>query len=161
MRKQTLIFVLITMVTLKNGWSLPLSGHFESVSIKQGLSNTTVNAITQDAQGYLWIGTDSGLNRYDGYQNQTFQYDEQEPQSLSGGRVRSLLFHHQNNQLWIGLSNGDLNALNTNTSTITRYSFQQSGQKALTILAISQINQHLLALGSTVGLRIFDITTGK
>ncbi|MFT4924122.1 MAG: signal transduction histidine kinase/ligand-binding sensor domain-containing protein [Phenylobacterium sp.] len=158
---QALIFIFMTLVTLKNGWSLPLAAHFEPISIKQGLSNTTVHAITQDAQGYLWIGTDSGLNRYDGYQNQIFQYNEQNPQSLSGGRVWSLLFHHQNNQLWIGLINGDLNVLDTNTSTITRYSFKQSDRKALSILAIGQINQHLLALGSTVGLRIFDITTGK
>ena len=40
---------------------------FENISTEQGLSQVSVNAITQDSKGYMWFGTQNGLNRYDGY----------------------------------------------------------------------------------------------
>src|SRR5512133_1256949 len=45
---------------------------FEQVSIEQGLSESVVRAILQDRQGFLWFGTDDGLNRFDGYNFVTY-----------------------------------------------------------------------------------------
>ncbi|MEL6255197.1 MAG: two-component regulator propeller domain-containing protein, partial [Bacteroidota bacterium] len=49
------------------------------------------NAIVQDSLGYIWIGTNNGLNRFDGYEITTFKYDLQEPTSPPGNRVKSMV----------------------------------------------------------------------
>jgi ligand-binding sensor domain-containing protein len=45
----------------------PTNLKFDHIGLEQGLSQSTVYAITQDAQGFMWFGTQDGLNRYDGY----------------------------------------------------------------------------------------------
>ena len=49
-----------------------------------GLSQTRVSQITQDDDGFLWFGTQSGLNRFDGYKCKVFKHDPKQPDSLGG-----------------------------------------------------------------------------
>ena len=53
---------------------LPKNYKFQNIDIRDGLSNNTVNSLYVDSQGYLWIATSLGLNRYDGYSIRTFYY---------------------------------------------------------------------------------------
>ena len=48
---------------------------FDRIDVPQGLSSSNVRSICQDQYGYLWIGTDDGLNRYDGYKFDVFKND--------------------------------------------------------------------------------------
>ena len=48
---------------------------FEQISLEEGLSQSVVNTILQDRKGFLWVGTDDGLNRYDGYTFTVFKPD--------------------------------------------------------------------------------------
>ena len=57
---------------------------FERISLEQGLSQITVRAILQDRRGFMWFGTEDGLNRYDGYRFTHFKNDPRRPLSLSG-----------------------------------------------------------------------------
>ncbi len=56
---------------------------FERLSLEQGLSQSHVNCILQDRHGFLWLGTQDGLNRYDGYRFQVFKHDSRDPGSAS------------------------------------------------------------------------------
>ena len=78
---------------------------FERISIQQGLSQSRVNTILQDRKGFLWFGTQEGLDRYDGYGFETFQHDPEDPQSLSHRRVR-VLYEDAAGVLWIGTDGG-------------------------------------------------------
>ncbi len=49
---------------------------FQSLSDKDGLSSNTVNVIAQDNIGFMWFGTNNGLNRFDGYRFKQFFHDE-------------------------------------------------------------------------------------
>ena len=51
---------------------------FQHLTSAQGLSQNTVNAIAQDKFGFIWIGTNAGFSRYDGYNFENFQYLDQE-----------------------------------------------------------------------------------
>ncbi len=66
------------------------SPHLESISIEQGLSQGFISDICQDSEGYLWFGTNSGLNRFDGYQFTVFKHDPYDPFSLPGDNVTAL-----------------------------------------------------------------------
>jgi signal transduction histidine kinase/ligand-binding sensor domain-containing protein/DNA-binding response OmpR family regulator len=60
------LVVLISLVT----YALPVQNtppHFEFLTVHEGLSNNRVNAICQDSRGFMWFGTEGGLNRFDGY----------------------------------------------------------------------------------------------
>ena len=61
---------------------------FSTLSLKDGLPQTTVNAVTQDHKGYMWFGTQEGLSRYNGYRFDNFFHDADNPSSLSHGRAR-------------------------------------------------------------------------
>src|SRR5690348_17643039 len=66
--------------------------HFRHIGTEDGLANSDVHALLQDATGYMWIGTDNGLQRYDGYRFVTWVHDPQDPGSLSQNIVTALAF---------------------------------------------------------------------
>jgi hypothetical protein len=63
---------------------------FARISTADGLSQTKVSQIVQDNQGFMWFGTQYGLNRYDGYNFKVFAHDPGNPNSFSGVYIRSL-----------------------------------------------------------------------
>src|SRR5689334_22757163 len=56
-----------TLVFTLRAFSATPAVHFTRISVEQGLSQSTVQAILQDHAGFIWFGTEEGLNRYDGY----------------------------------------------------------------------------------------------
>src|SRR4051812_45657418 len=69
--------------------------------LESGLNRGLVNAVRRDAMGYLWVGTDNGLMRYDGYQYTVFNNNPDDPHSLSANLVQSFLIDSEG-RLWIG-----------------------------------------------------------
>ena len=63
---------------------------FTRLSTDEGLSQTKVTHIVQDDQGFMWFGTQYGLNRYDGYTFKLFVHDSRNPKSLSGSDATNL-----------------------------------------------------------------------
>src|SRR6266540_523584 len=55
---------------------------FETLSVENGLSQSTVRAIIQDSQGFMWFGTEDGLNKYDGYNFTLYKHDTANPHSV-------------------------------------------------------------------------------
>ncbi|MBL7738919.1 MAG: hypothetical protein JNK14_06840 [Chitinophagaceae bacterium] len=83
--------------------------HFNSSS---GLASNQVHDIVQDENGYLWIATTDGLQRYDGIRYKLFRHDDNDPGSLPVNGVVQLLMD-SNKNLWILLSNGKTGIFDT------------------------------------------------
>lgn len=83
---------------------------FDRLTTGDGLSHAAVTAITQDQYGYIWIGTQEGLNRFDGYKFETFYHLDDEEGSISHHSVWTIL-SDSNGDLWIGTDAG-LNRFN-------------------------------------------------
>ncbi len=81
---------------------------FERIAVEDGLSHAAVWSIEQDSLGFLWIGTQEGLNRYDGYRFKVFQHHPQNPDSLSESEVLALATDRADG-LWVGTRGGGLN----------------------------------------------------
>jgi signal transduction histidine kinase/ligand-binding sensor domain-containing protein len=74
---------------------------FRRLPSTAGLSQTRVAQIAQDRDGFLWFGTQYGLNRYDGYRSKVFKHEPGQPSSLSCVYIRSLFVDHSG-ALWVG-----------------------------------------------------------
>ena len=77
----------------------------QKLSIEQGLSQSVVYDTIQDSQGYIWIATESGLNRFDGYNFKIFEHIHSDPHSLHENLIYTLL-EEPGIGLWIGTQNG-------------------------------------------------------
>ncbi|HEY3645478.1 MAG TPA: two-component regulator propeller domain-containing protein [Gammaproteobacteria bacterium] len=84
--------------------------HFRHIGAEDGLVNSDVHALLQDATGYMWIGTDNGLQRYDGYRFVTWVHDPQDAGSLSQNIVTALAFT-PDGTLWAGTESEGLESL--------------------------------------------------
>ncbi len=98
-------FILI-LGCMKLGWSQHIQ--FNAIGVEDGLSQNDVSSILQDSEGFMWFGTYDGLNRFDGYEIQSFFHDNNNPQTLSGNRIRCL-FEDKNKNIWIGTDGYGLN----------------------------------------------------
>lgn len=83
--------------------------HFDHVTVADGLSQAKVNCILQDNRGFMWFGTEDGLNKYDGYTFQIYNHNPLDSASLSDNRVRAL-YEDSSQRIWIGTAGG-LNVL--------------------------------------------------
>jgi len=90
----------------------------ESISIAQGLSQANVRCLLQDSNGFLWLGTQDGLNRYDGYEFIKFKWFPEDSNSIPGSFVLSLLEDTEGN-IWIG-TNGGLAKYDPHSNNIQR-----------------------------------------
>ena len=79
--------------------------YFKNLSIQDGLSQTTVNAIMQDKKGFMWFGTKGGLNRYDGMSFRNFKHDTTDNHSL-GNNFVTCLYQDNNGNIWVGTDAG-------------------------------------------------------
>ncbi len=80
---------------------------FEHLSIEEGLSQSVVNCVLQDRSGFLWLGTQGGLNRYDGYGFEVYRHDPQDPASLAHDWILALA-EDPSGDLWVGTEGGAL-----------------------------------------------------
>jgi len=81
---------------------------FEHFTMEHGLSNNYVYCILQDSKGFMWFGTGSGLNRYDGYNFITYNHEPENINSISDNSIRCL-YEDKIGNLWIGTRGGGVN----------------------------------------------------
>lgn len=93
---------------------------FESISLEQGLSQVSVITITQDKKGFMWFGTEDGLNRYDGYEFSYYRNDPKDPKSLSDGYIH-YIYTDKSGDLWTCTFSRGLNKFNRKTGTFNHY----------------------------------------
>lgn len=93
---------------------------FQRLSMTDGLSHDSVQYIMQSQEGFIWIATQYGLNRYDGYQLETFHYDPEISDGISDNFVWSLA-EDQEKRLLIGTSSGGLCVFDPKTRTFETY----------------------------------------
>lgn len=93
---------------------------FEHLSIEHGLSQITVHSILEDNNGFLWFGTEDGLNRYDGYEFVIYRNNSKDSSSISDNFIWSL-FQDSENNIWVGTNSGGLNKYCYSTNSFETY----------------------------------------
>lgn len=93
---------------------------FENISLEQGLSQVSVITITQDQKGFMWFGTEDGLNKYDGYDFNIYRNDPTDRTTLSDSYIR-YIYTDKKGDLWACTFSRGLNKFNRKTGTFIRY----------------------------------------
>lgn len=137
---------------------------FSRISLEQGLSQSVVFQTIQDNDGYLWFGTQDGLNKYDGYKFTVYQNIPNDPNSLSNNFILCIL-EDTTGDLWIGTRGGGLNHFKKNNNCFFAY---QNLPDDLSSLSNNSINclykdtQGQLWIGTNGGgLNKLDAASGK
>lgn len=101
------IIALISFLCYIICWAQAADEHyyFKNLSIQDGLSQTTVNAIIQDKKGFMWFGTKGGLSRYDGMSFRNFKRDMTDNHSL-GNNFVTCLYQDNKGNIWVGTDAG-------------------------------------------------------
>ena len=99
------LFVGLAALSLAPALIAAPAARFTHFSVEQGLSQSTVNAILQDHLGFMWFGTEEGLDRFDGYTLVTIKRKARDPHSLPSDHI-SALCEDRAHRIWIGTDNG-------------------------------------------------------
>lgn len=100
----TVIACLIYIVTC-HAQALGEHYYFESLNIRDGLSQNTIHTILQDSKGFMWFGTKDGLNRYDGLFFKKFKCNKEDARSIGDNYIISL-YEDADGNIWIGTDVG-------------------------------------------------------
>lgn len=111
---------------------------FNRISSFEDLPSEEITQIIQDNKGYIWIATNSGLCRYDGYRIRTYKDNLFTPGILTDNQIKTIAEDHSSN-LWIGTNNG-LNILNMITGQIREAEDSRLQDKVVSVLYVSKDN---------------------
>lgn len=122
-------------------------------SISEQLTQNTVTSIIQDKHGFLWIGTRGGLNKYDGINMVTYEYELDEPGGLESGYVWTM-FEDSKGRLWIGTFGGGLHQYDELNDSFKTYKNDSDDINSISNNSITSIfEDHLnnLWIGTAAG----------
>ncbi len=135
---------------------------FDHINIEQGLSQSSVRVIFQDSIGFLWFGTEDGLNRYDGYNFKTFKPDPDIINSLSDRWITAIV-EDKEGYLWIGTRQGGLNRYDPRIEQFTLFHHDKENPSSISDDHINVLyldNNDNLWVGTEQGLDLFDRKSG-
>ena len=118
--KHLISILILSFIPFINGFSQQYN--FTNYSINNGLSQSVVNCIFQDSRGYIWIGTQNGLNRFNGESFEVYSYNPADSGSISNNWIYSIAEDLDGN-LWIG-TKGGLNEYQVKKNKFRRIAYQ-------------------------------------
>lgn len=144
-----LCFLLCVRVTYSQNRELI----FEKISIEEGLSQVYVNSIIQDKKGFIWIATQDGLNKFDGYVFKVYKPDSKSDNSLRSNVIKTLFEDFEGN-IWIGTAGGGLSCFDPVKERFTNYlndPFNKSSLSNDDVYAIYQDKDSIMWIGTYGG----------
>ena len=129
-----LLSLLFTTVFYKFTFAQSDSVRIKYFTLEDGLSQVTINDIIQDNFGFIWLGTQNGLNRFDGQKFKQYKYNEQDSMSISGNFVSKLL-EDSTGKIWIGTNGDGLNYYDKNLDAFQRIKLKYAEQSTNEIIS--------------------------
>lgn len=127
------------------------------VTVESGLSQSNVISVIRDSDGFVWIGTDDGLNLYDGHTIKIFKFDEKDSSTLSNNSVR-VLFEDSKKRIWVGTFTG-LNLLDKSTGKFKHFFHNPRDKNTISqnsVLDMAEDKSGRIWIGTYHGLSCYD-----
>ncbi|HUM45936.1 MAG TPA: two-component regulator propeller domain-containing protein [Chitinophagales bacterium] len=129
MKKTILLQLILSLYFSCALYSQTVTDIFHHLTVEDGLTDGNIRTIAQDKNGFIWIGTQSGLNRYDGYTIKTFQKKIKDINSISDDLINDLYFANDN-KLWIATASG-LTIYDMEHDTFIRWEYHENDPQSL------------------------------
>ncbi|WP_157499352.1 EAL domain-containing protein [Lysobacter sp. Root604] len=155
---------LLSALLVLAGTVLPVAAatrdyYFTRLGSEIGLAQNSVTALAQDAQGFVWVGTQGGLHRYDGQRFVPYRHDPRDPASLPDSYVTTLALESER-ALWVGTYSEYVARLDLATGRIRRYSAAGGSQASRQVMALLYRGGRVW-VGSVAGLERLDPASGR
>lgn len=154
-------FLWISLILLcKISTAQPSEIQFNNFSVEEGLSQSGVRCVFKDHQGFMWFGTQDGLNRYDGFEFKTYFYEPEDSTSLSNSFIWKIFEDSQNN-LWVGTFGGGLCLFDRAHETFKTFYPHLPSSSHLNQRSVKYINespQGTLWISTHAGVSLFDLS---
>jgi diguanylate cyclase (GGDEF)-like protein/PAS domain S-box-containing protein len=145
--------------TWAHGEAIRRDYFFQTIGTDSGLAQNTVTAILQDRTGFIWVGTSSGLQRYDGYHFTIYEHTDT-TDSAPEGPV-SALAQDPDGNIWIGTHGTGLTRLEPSTGAFRSMNVAAAAAAAVNVDALLTDPRHGIWVGSDAGIALLDTTTGR
>ena len=135
---------------------------FQKLSVQDGLSQVAVSDILQDRNGFMWFGTQSGLNRYDGYSFDIFIHQPDKPNGLSNDEITAL-FEDKEGYIWVGTTGGGLDRFDPATEEFAHFDHDENDETSLSDNQVTALYEDHLGnfwVGTNKGLNLLDRAAG-
>lgn len=136
---------------------------FERITLEQGLSQSGIYCVIQDSRGFMWFGTQDGLNRYDGYNFIVYKHSSLDTSSISNNWITSLVEDHKGS-IWIGTQGGGLNRFDLKTERFESYQNVPNDPNSIinnNVRTVFIDQSGTFWVGTGRGACVFDPKTGK
>jgi ligand-binding sensor domain-containing protein/serine phosphatase RsbU (regulator of sigma subunit) len=131
---------------------------FKTLSIKEGLSQSTVNCIIQDKKGLIWLGSQDGLNKFDGYEFTHFKKQITDSNSIPDNNIQSLIEDSKGN-IWIGTYGSGIAIYNPISNKFKRINSTNSGLSDDIIMCFIEHKNAMYIGTKRGGLNVYDYNT--
>ncbi len=133
---------------------------FEHLDGTNGLASPIVTSFAQDGDGFMWVGTQSGLQRWDGYHFSNYKAELGSATSIPDNLVNTLYADTQG-RLWVGTNSGGLARYDRPTDTFVRYKSNGADTSWVNVYALSGDGAKGIWIGTDTGLYHLDADTGR
>ncbi len=152
---KNIYFIVVLFFTLQPSIGQQKDYNFVNYSSKEGLASNTINAILKDKYGFMWFGTEDGLNKFDGLNFMVYRHRENDSTSIGRGAVMAIVEDKVGN-LWVG-TNITLSVYNRSLNNFINYDFSQMGW----IRSLCADHHGNIWVGTYTGLYYFNTKTKK
>jgi signal transduction histidine kinase/CheY-like chemotaxis protein/ligand-binding sensor domain-containing protein len=160
MRLSCILSVLLLFILISSAWGQTDKIKFDHLSVKEGLSHGNVWDIHQDRLGFIWIGTEDGLNRYDGYTFTVFRNEPTDSLSISNNFIHCIAEDAAGN-IWLG-TQGGLNVYNRSANRFEHFSVDKNIPNSISsddVISLTFDADSNLWVGTERGLNKFNLRT--
>jgi len=148
----SIVLILLILLNISPILSQTKALQFEHYTIEQGLAQNSAFCILQDRMGFIWVGTEQGLNRFDGYDFKVYKFQYNNPNSLSNSYVNSI-YEDAAGVFWIGTNGGGLNRFEPRTQNFIHFYVDPESidSQSNIVNVVYEDNSHQLWVGTEGG----------
>lgn len=135
---------------------------FKTVGNSQSIPEDVITTMTQDQQGFLWLGSQMGLVRFDGYEFKLFQEDKENPSAIAGNYIQTL-WPAESGDVWVGTYSGGVSVYHKDSQAFSHFPSVSGDENTLShydVKTITGDNQGNVYVGTDKGLNHIDVDTG-
>ncbi|MBI9010659.1 MAG: diguanylate cyclase [Clostridiales bacterium] len=139
---------------------LDIERTFEWLDRESGISNMSISSIFQDKYGFIWFGTQGGLNRYDGNEVITFRNNPFDKKSLENNLIQTMYYDESAHEIWLGTYQG-VSHFVIESESFTNYTVESIGLSDTVVTAIEKNADGNMWFGTLNGLNLFNPKTNE